>query len=403
MPTSRLVTQGFAGIAHAFAHLFVLLFATVVLVLEREWGMDYAALFALGIPMSILFGAGALPAGWLGDRWSETGMMTVYFFGLGAATVLTGFADGPLELSLGLASIGLFASIYHPVGIPWLVRHAPNRGRALGINGVFGSLGTAAAALVAGTLASYLGWRFAFFVPGLACMATGLAFVLARRRGAFEAAPPLAATAGARPVAGARRVFTVLAVTVLCTGMIYQITSFALPKIFDERLGNLFDDGVVGIAGLVTLVYLVSGMTQIAGGELADRFRLKTVYIATQFAQLPVLLAAFALVHPALVLAAMMMVGLNVAGQPAENALLARYAPPNWRGRVFGAKFLLTLGVSSLGVALIPIAYRATGSLDSLFLAMMALALTAGLVALRLPARDDSAEAAPLAGRAPAE
>jgi len=402
--TSRLVTQGFAGVAHSFAHLFVLLFATVVLVLEREWGMDYASLFALGIPMSILFGAGALPAGWLGDRWSETGMMTVYFFGLGAATILTGFADGPASLSGGLALMGLFASIYHPVGIPWLVRHAPNRGRALGINGVFGSLGTAAAALVAGTLASYLSWRWAFFVPGAVCMSAGIVFVFARRRGLFEATSTATSrTSGERPAEGARRVFTVLAVTVLCTGMIYQMTSFALPKIFAERLGALFGDGVVGVAGMVTLVYLASSLTQIVGGEFADRFRLKTVYLTTQFLQVPVLLVAFALVHPALVPVAALMIGLNVAGQPAENALLARYTPAHWRGRVFGAKFMLTLGVSSFGVALIPIVYRMTGSLDSLFLAMTVLALAAGTAALRLPAGEGQAAPAPLPSRAPAE
>ena len=40
--------------------------------------------------------------------------------------------------------------------------------------------------------------------------------------------------------------------------------------------------------------------------------------------------------------------------------------PPAWRGRAFGAKFVLTLGVSSLGVSLVPLIHRMTGSLDGL-------------------------------------
>ena len=33
-----------------------------------------------------------------------------------------------LGLAIGLTAIGLFGSIYHPVGVAWLVRNAENRG-----------------------------------------------------------------------------------------------------------------------------------------------------------------------------------------------------------------------------------------------------------------------------------
>ena len=393
---TRVVSQAFAGIAHSYAHLFVLLYATVVLVLEHEWAMTYDALFALSIPMTILFGAGALPAGWLGDRWSETGMLGVYFFGLGASTVLTGFADSPFQLAGGLALMGLFASIYHPVGIPWLVKHAPNRGRALGINGVFGSAGTAAAALCAGVLASWFDWRAAFVVPGALCLATGVVFVILVRLGLFAGTHAVMRDEAPAPARDVKRVFLVLAVTVMCTGMIYQVTSFALPKIFDERLTGAIGDSVLGIGGMVTVVYLVSALSQIVGGELADRYRLKTIYTSFLFLQIPVLLLAFFLISPVLVAVSALMVALNVAGQPAENALLARYTPARWHGRVFGAKFVLTLGVSSIGVALIPIAYRFTGSLDVLFFVLVGFALTAGLAAACLPRGDTKSKTTPI-------
>ena len=95
----------------------------------------------MAVPAAFLFGAGALPAGWLGDRWSKTTLLEIYFFGTGAMSILTGFAKTPLMLAVGLAGIGIFASIYHPVGMSWLVSRTSKTGTALGFNGLFGSIG----------------------------------------------------------------------------------------------------------------------------------------------------------------------------------------------------------------------------------------------------------------------
>src|SRR3546814_20046450 len=93
-------------------------------------------------------------------------MMAVFFLGTGAAAIGTGFADGPFEIALGLAAIGLFASIYNPVGIAWVTRNPVNRGCALGLNGIFGSAGTAGGAGVAGRLAEALAGHWGVIVPG---------------------------------------------------------------------------------------------------------------------------------------------------------------------------------------------------------------------------------------------
>lgn len=395
------LTLVFSSLAHTYSHLFTLLYATVVLVLEREWGLSYAELFALSIPMSVLFGAAALPAGWMGDKWSASGMMALFFLGVGGCSIATGSANSPLGIGLGLAGIGLFAAIYHPVGIPWLVRNAVNRGRALGINGVFGSVGTAGAALVAGLLAELWGWRAAFIIPGLLCLVTGLGFVWARQASLLLDRGEDAVPQAAPGKSDIWRVFWVMSATMLCTGLIYQATAFALPKVFDSRLSGVFNDSMLGIGGMVTIVYTCSALSQLVGGELADRYSLRGVYIAVQWLQIPVILIAMMLIHPALVPVAALMVSLNVAGQPAENSLLAKYTPPQWRGRAFGGKFVLTLGVSSVGVAVIPVIYQLTGTLDVLFILLAACAAGAGIFALLLPreAKDAGAEPVP----APAE
>ncbi|MCW5730223.1 MAG: MFS transporter [Alphaproteobacteria bacterium] len=394
---ASLLTTGFAGVAHSFSHLFTLLYATVVLVLEREWGLSYGELIALSLPGMVMFGLGALPAGWLGDRWSASGMIAVFYFGVGLSSIATGLATGPLSIAIGLALIGTFASIYHPVGIPWLVRHALNRGRALGINGVFGSAGTAAAGIVAGTLAAWLGWRAAFILPGVVSLLIGLGFLWAMRGGFIVEGGQDAAPEPAPARADIKRTFIVLSFTMLLTGLIYQCTAFALPKLFDERLSGIGLD-VAAIGGLVTLCYTVSALSQVAGGELADRFSLKGVYIWAQLLQIPVIAFAFTLYSPALVGAAALMISLNLAGQPAENALLARYTPPAWRGRAFGAKFVLALGIGSLGPVIIALLYEVTGALDVLFAALLLFAAGTAIVALWLPGRREAA----IAGTSPA-
>jgi len=64
---------GFSSAGHFFAHLLMLLYPTVVLALEGRWGMSYGDLLSLSLGGFVLFGLGALPAGWLGDRWSDEG------------------------------------------------------------------------------------------------------------------------------------------------------------------------------------------------------------------------------------------------------------------------------------------------------------------------------------------
>lgn len=374
----------FSSVAHSFSHLFTLLYATVVLSVEKDWGIPYDQLAWASIPLFVMFGAGAIPAGWLGDRWSAPGMIAVFFIGLGAASIATGFADDLTGLTIGLTLIGLFASIYHPVGIAWLVRNAANRGRALGINGIFGSLGTAAAAVVAGFLADRYGWRAAFFVPGGLSILVGLVFVALIRAGKVVDLPHDAAPTPAPSRGEVRRAFWVLSVTMLMTGLIFQSTSVGLPKLFEDRAGGLVDS-TFGIGLLVSAVYLVSALTQYLGGELADRYPPRTVYLGAQLLQIPVILLAVFLSGSALVGVAAIMVSFNVVGQPAENSLLARYTPPAWRGRAFGAKFVLTLGVSSLGVSLVPIIHRLTGSLDGLLVVLAGFAAVAALFCLMLP------------------
>lgn len=394
--TSARLALGFSCVGHSFAHLLMLLYPTVVLSLEIAWNRPFEELIGLMLVGQVLFGVGAVPAGWLGDRWSAPGMMAVFFLGTGAASIATGFADGPLELAIGLATIGLFASIYHPVGIAWVARSPVNRGKALGINGIFGSAGTAGGAVVAGGLATAFGWQWAFIVPGALCMAIGALLVVLVLGGRISDTRDGVRSAPSESSRGdMMRGGTVLLVTIACSGLIYQTTSFAMPKLFEQRLDGLVDTAA-GVGALVSTVYLVSASGQIIGGWLADRYDLRRVYFACWLLQVPVLCVAIAIAGPVLVPVATLMVVINTLAVPAENSLFARYTPPAWRGTAFGVKFLISLGVAAVSVPLVGEMYRAFHEFGPLIAILAASAGIGTVVALLLPsvARQPAVQAA---------
>jgi MFS family permease len=382
---SARISLALSCLGHLFSHLFAPIFFVVVLALEKELGLSHGEAVGLIVVGNVLFGVAAPVAGWLGDRWSVTHMIGLFFVGTGGGMILTGVADGPAEIAAGLAVTGLFASIYHPVGIAWLVRNAKARGMALGVNGVFGGIGPAVAALTAGLLTDLIGWRAAFIVPGAIVLATGAVFWWLVGRGLIvdtkhdrHLQPPASRQ-------DTVRAFLVLAVTLLCTGLIYQAVQPALPKVFSERLAGIVDDGVLGVSALVALVYLTAGAMQVVAGHLADRLPLKTLYLACFAAQVPFLMLAGSLGGAGLVLVAMLMVAVNVGALPAENSLVARYAPSQWRGFAFGLKFILSFGVSGLGVKLEGLLYDATGGFGWLFAVLAAVAAVGVAAATLLP------------------
>ena len=170
----------FLNIGHFLDHLFTLIFATVAaLALTREWDLSYGELLKYATPGFFAFGVFSYPAGWLADKWSREGMMVVFFVGIGLASVATGFAQTPLQVGIGLFVIGVFAAIYHPVGLAMVTQKWKNTGMRLAVNGVWGNLGVASAALITGYLIDNGGWRMAFIIPG-ALLGRGRLRLLAR-------------------------------------------------------------------------------------------------------------------------------------------------------------------------------------------------------------------------------
>jgi len=268
---------------------------------------------------------------------------------------------------------------------------------------VFGNFGAAVAALVAGALTDWISWRAAFIVPGLLAMATGAAFMLlVRAEPAVEETAQQETAAGEMPRGTVVRALIVLSLTTLCAGLIYQITSVAMPKIVALRISDIDAAGVLGVGGLVTAVYLSASFAQIGGGYLADRFPLKPVFVLAYLAQAPLYFVAAVLSGYPLLIAAVAMVSLSTGAAPAETVLYARFAPAKWRATVFGAKFAVALGVSALGVPVVAMIHENTGGFFWLFVMLGCLAALLVSAAMFLPPVGGERPAAGRAGPEPA-
>ena len=377
----------YSCIGHLYVHLCTAFYFVIVLELERAWQLPYPQLIGLWTLGSLMVGVAALPAGLLSDRVGAPAMMVLYFFGMGGSAMAAGLSSTPGTLVASLTGIGVFAGIYHPVGIPWLVRNAgPRRGRALGFNGVFGSFGTAGAGLTAGILIDVVSWRAAFIVPGIFCALTGVALLVQIAGGASRQAPVNAPEESGESRGDMIRAFTILLVTMFLAGLVYHTIQTSLPKVFAERHDGLLGEGTAGVGLLVAAVYAAAGLMQVGGGYLADHFPLKKVYVIAILIQIPAIWLAAAFTGIPLVLIAMFMVMSGAAQLPAENMLLARYTPSRHHGLAFGIKFVLSFGAAPLAVLFVAMITERTGGFYWVFAVLAGVALAAFAAAVFLPA-----------------
>ncbi len=375
------------NLGHAVDHMFLLIFATAVTSIAVEFGFaNWADLMPYTAGAFFLFGIGAVPAGRLGDMWSRRGMMIVFFIGLGAAAVLTSAAQNAWQLGAGLTLMGAFAAIYHPVGIPMLVQHARNPGAVIGFNGLAGNLGIAVAALVTGLFIKWLGWRSAFAIPGLICIACGIAFALLCPP---ETEAPNKRKGGAKVVltpAALAQVFAIMTAVAVAASLLFNFTTNGNAQLLAERFRNIIEDpALLGL--LLASVYAIASLAQIVVGNLIDRMAFKSLNLALSIPLIPLLmLAAYAEGWTLFVLLLGVMI-LIFGAIPFTDAMIVRYVDDRLRSRVAGMRLAVSAGISSLAVWMLGPFVKSMG-FGALFWLLAGIALIKTIVLIWLPRED---------------
>ena len=376
-------TQVLLNVGHAIDHMFLLIFATAVTTIAAEFGLArWEDLMPYSAAAFLFFGLGSLPAGKLGDSWGRRSMMILFFLGIGAAAIVVSLTRTPLQLALALALLGVFASIYHPVGIPMLLQGAPRPGWTIGVNGFAGNLGVALAAVVTGYLVKHVGWRAAFAIPGVVSIGCGIAFMRFAR---IESAPPAKRkpTQVELPASLLARVFLVMTLAATSGSLLFNFSTNGNYELLHERFAAVSrDPAMLGL--LLGAVYTIASCAQLVVGRLIDRHKLKPLYLAVLLLQIPFLaLAAHAESWALYAMQALFMVAIFGA-IPFTDAMIVRYVDDRMRSRVAGMRLAVSLGASSVAVwALGPLVKEA--GFATLLWVMAGISLVTFLVVTQLP------------------
>ena len=380
------LTTFYAATGHLFMHMFAAFYFVIVLAIEDDWQFSYDDLIKLWFLGSLLVGLGAIPSGWLSDRWSRSGMMAIMFLGLGISSIFCGFSNSKTYLMASLSLLGLFCSIYHPAGISWIVNTSQKTGKALGFNNIFGGVGIGLGALSSGLIIDNLDWHYAFIFPGVLSIIIGLMLTWHIQNKKISLINIISEKFDDTPDENQMiKVAVIMLISITCMAFVYQILQSSLPKTIDLRLSNKMNLNTTDIGILVSVIYIISGLMNYIGGILADKYSEKKIYLIGILGQGLLLLFIFNLSNYALIILSLFIVAFNSSILPAENLLLAKFSPQKHQSLVYGVKFIVSFAIAPLALYLIATSYSVTREFGYLYLSCGVIMLILFMIVLSLP------------------
>jgi MFS family permease len=182
------------------------------------------------------------------------------------------------------------------------------------------------------------------------------------------------------------RVFAILLVTTICGGIIFNSTTVAMPKVFDQRLTALVET-TLGIGVLISVVYSIAAMAQLIVGYFLDRYSIKTVFVPVVALQVPLLLLAASTENYAMLAVALAMMFFVFGQVPINDAMVAAYTDEHWRARALAVRYVVSFGASAAAVPLVALMYRYSNDFRYLFLVLAAMAAIIFAAAVCMPAQ----------------
>jgi MFS family permease len=341
----------FTGFAHAATHFVELVYPTLAITIAADTGLPLAEVLAFSFTGYLLFGLGSLPAGVAADRFGSRRVILAGLFGAGVSAAAASLATPGWPLVLCIAGLGASASCYHPAGTGLLSRAVEARGRALGINGIYGNVGIAMAPLTTALLAGLVGWRATLGLTGGLLISATL--VLSQLRideparadpaVAISPAPDVPDEPRTQPRGGLAP-FVVICISAALGGFAYRANTLAQPALFAEQIH------FVGYGVAASLAMLIGIAGQYLGGVVADARDLRFGYLAFHLLSLPALVGVSLSSGAPLLATSSIYVFFALGMQPIENSLFASVTPERWRSTAYGLKFVLTFGLGSSAV-----------------------------------------------------
>jgi MFS family permease len=337
---------------HALTHGVVLSIPIAAKFIQEQLDLAYTP---IGISLTLcvmMYGFGALLAGYLVDRKGALLPMFVGIIITTLAMLTLTLSDNWFWFSIWIVVAGFGLSFAHPSGLTLVSQlFIKKRGKAMGTFGFVGQFGQFIPPLVAGAIGAYLTWRYIFLVFFiLYLIALIYCFTLLKSKVVIkEVEVPLKMEY--KKALGFLITGLVLLVLLLTAlrGNYYRGITTLLPFYTKDILNFEIITGTV----LLSMMLIAGLPGHLIGGWLADKYGpIKPLLIFTFTTIIGVLLCLSLNIW-------ILTIGLCIVGfsffsaQPAENVLTASVSPLNVRGTLYGLKFVVSFGFSFIVLLII--------------------------------------------------
>jgi MFS family permease len=333
--------------SHGIMHAYLVLLPAMIPILGGDLG-DIATVGMLASLVALFYGWMSLPVGFIADRVSKKMLIIGSMILCGGSSMIIGLSPNIWVAAIGLITLGIGASLYHPCGYAHMsLVSDERRGRYMGLQGLGGDMGMAISYLTSSILGIRFGWRMTFIIWGI----IGLIMAAIDYAVVEEIACELPEGGHAGPIETLRRMFgtadrgTLIKTfgIVILSGMLWTgVASFIMAFIQQEKS---IDFVIAG--GLSTLKYTVGAFAMIVGGEVSDRVGRKKLLL---FGYLGFAISLLAMVFSpsSLTMLTLLVVILGFTffvTQSPMNALLGDVSTRDTVGVTYGVNFTLKYGV----------------------------------------------------------
>jgi MFS family permease len=360
-------TVGAVTLAHGVNEFFSIVIPPILPLIVTDLGVSYTQGGLLLTVFFVMYSIFQLPAGIIADQVGKHRLMIGGLVLMGVGIAIAGQASGYPMLVLGQAIAGIGGSTFHPTGMSMISddEDTSTHGRAMGIFGFGGALGTLSAPLLIGGIAVFMGWQAAL-VGGafIGIGVTGMLALLVSRQqpvhpGGEPHRPRLRGWSSDLPRSPA--IIGLFLMTLLLSAQHRAIQAFTTSYIAAGDAGSL------SVGNLTFFALLVGGsIASVIAGDLADRIdrpsmgavtAIMTALLVVMTLGLPVLLADTHPVTRTLIFAGWFAAigAMTYASYPVKNALIAEWASRGTSGSLFGIMQTASAIGSALGPALIGI------------------------------------------------
>lgn len=155
--------------AHGINEFYSIALPPILPLLVSNFGVSYAQIGALLTIFYATYSIFQLPMGMLADRIGQRRLLAGGMIMLSAGIMIAAGAQDYWMLIGAQVFAGIGGSTYHPSGMSLIsdLETGDTEGKAMGIHGFGGIVGTALAPALIGGLAALFDWRFALVISGL--------------------------------------------------------------------------------------------------------------------------------------------------------------------------------------------------------------------------------------------